>query len=246
MPQPSGCGREGSKESSASEGRHKVRLILLGPPGAGKGTQAKKLSQALGVPHVASGDLFREHQARGTELGILAASYMRRGVLVPDEVVIGMVLERLAQEDCRPGVVLDGFPRTREQAQALDRALGPQGINEVLHIVVSPEELVRRLSGRLLCRGCQTPYQRGTAPQRCTLCGGELYQREDDQPLAVRKRIEVYAEQTAPLVDYYRRQGKLRDVDGEQSIEAVTEVLQALVESRARPAPISGQREHRA
>jgi adenylate kinase len=210
-----------------------VRLILLGAPGAGKGTQAKSLSQALGIVHVASGDLFRDHQARETDLGKLASSYMRQGVPVPDEVVIKMILERLEQEDCRQGMVLDGFPRTLAQAQALDRALGARGIDRVLHIVVAPEELVRRLGGRLLCRKCQTPYQREMAPQRCSTCGGELFQREDDRPEAVQKRIEVYQAQTVPLVEYYRRQGKLQDVNGEQAVEAVTQTLLGLVGSRA-------------
>ena len=210
-----------------------MRLVLLGPPGAGKGTQAKRLSQVLGIPHVASGDLFRDHQARETELGKLASQYMRQGTLVPDDVVIRMILERLEAEDCRPGMVLDGFPRTLEQAQALDAALDPQGIDRVLHIAVPPEELLRRLGGRLVCRSCQTPYGGEAAPERCSACGGELYQREDDKPEAVQKRIEVYQEQTAPLVEYYRRQGKLAEVEGQQEIEAVTRDLLSLVGSRA-------------
>ena len=210
-----------------------MRLVLLGPPGAGKGTQAQGLGETLGIAHIASGELFRDHQARGTELGKLASSYMRQGVLVPDEVVIKMILERLEQDDCRGGFVLDGFPRTQEQAQSLDAALGLPGVDAAIHIAVSTEELVRRLGGRLLCRDCQTPYQRETAPERCSRCGGELYQREDDTPQAVQKRIEVYQAQTAPLVEYYRRQGKLREVDGEGSIEEVARALLDLVGSRA-------------
>ena len=208
-----------------------MKLILLGPPGAGKGTQAKSLSEVLGIAHAASGDLFRDNQARGTELGKLASTYMRQGILVPDEVVINMILERLKEDDCRAGVVLDGFPRTLEQAAALDQALDGGGIELVLHMVVSTEELTRRLGGRLLCRSCQAPYQQGSAPERCTACGGELFQREDDRPEAVQTRIEVYEAQTAPLVEYYRGQGKLADVDGEQAIEAVTGDLLRLVGS---------------
>ena len=207
-----------------------MRLILLGPPGAGKGTQAKSLSQALGVAHVSSGDLLRDHQARGTELGLLAGSYMRQGVLVPDDVVIKMILERLEDEDCRAGMVLDGFPRTLEQAVALDEALADEAIDRVLHMVVKAEELTRRLGGRLVCRSCQTPYRQETAPERCSACGGELYQREDDGEEAVKKRIQVYQAQTAPLVDYYRDQGKLADVDGEQTIDEVSRELRGLVE----------------
>ena len=208
-----------------------MRLILLGPPGAGKGTQAKSLSEVLGIAHASSGDLFRDNQARGTELGKLASTYMRQGILVPDEVVINMVLDRLKEDDCRAGVVLDGFPRTLEQAAALDQALDGEGVGLVLHMVVSTDELTRRLGGRLLCRDCQAPYQQGSASERCTACGGELFQREDDRPEAVQKRIEVYQAQTSPLVEYYRGQGKLADVDGEQAIEAVTRDLLRLVGS---------------
>ncbi len=208
-----------------------MRLILLGPPGAGKGTQAKSLSEVLGIAHASSGDLFRDNQARGTDLGKLASTYMRQGILVPDEVVINMVLDRLKEDDCRAGVVLDGFPRTLEQAAALDQALDGEGVGLVLHMVVSTDELTRRLGGRLLCRDCQAPYQQGSASERCTACGGELFQREDDRPEAVQKRIEVYQAQTSPLVEYYRGQGKLADVDGEQAIEAVTRDLLRLVGS---------------
>lgn len=208
-----------------------MRLILLGPPGAGKGTQAKSLSEVLGIAHASSGDLFRDNQARGTDLGKLASTYMRQGILVPDEVVINMVLDRLKEDDCRAGVVLDGFPRTLEQAASLDQALDGEGVGLVLHMVVSTDELTRRLGGRLLCRDCQAPYQQGSASERCTACGGELFQREDDRPEAVQKRIEVYQAQTSPLVEYYRGQGKLADVDGEQAIEAVTRDLLRLVGS---------------
>jgi adenylate kinase len=203
------------------------RIVLLGPPGAGKGTQAKRLAKSAGVAHVASGDLFRRHQGEGTELGKLAGSYMKKGELVPDEVVIRMVLERIQEPDARGGYILDGFPRTHEQAEALDRALAQEGvrIDEVPLVEVETEELVRRLAGRWICSRCQTPYHQETAPPakpgECDACGGELYQRPDDRPEAVRRRLEVYEEQTTPLVRYYERQGKLRRVNGQQKIEQV-------------------------
>ncbi|MBI4337262.1 MAG: adenylate kinase [Chloroflexi bacterium] len=206
-----------------------MRVVLLGPPGAGKGTQARTLAKRLGVVHVASGDLFREHQAKGTELGQNAKTFMAKGLLVPDAIVIAMVLERVARPDCAGGVVLDGFPRTLEQAKALDRALGEKGLDRVVLLKVSEEELVRRLGGRLICRVCQAPYHRETAPPRvegrCDRDGGELYQREDDRPEAVRQRFRVYQQQTEPLLDYYRTQKKLREVDGAQEIETVSSKL---------------------
>lgn len=205
-----------------------MRIVLLGAPGSGKGTQAGAISQRLGIAHVASGDLFREAQNRGDELGQQVKSYMEQGLLVPDEIVIRMILERLAAPDCARGYILDGFPRTLEQAKALDRALGERGesVDVVLWVEVSTEELVRRLSGRLICRNCQTPYHRVNSPPktagRCDRCGGELYQRPDDSPETVRKRIEVYFEQTAPLLDYYKQTGKkVKVIDGEGDIEGV-------------------------
>jgi len=206
-------------------------IVLLGAPGAGKGTQAQALVAALGVPHIASGDLFREHQSRGTELGRLAQAYMERGELVPDEVTIRMVEERLAQEDAQRGFVLDGFPRTQEQARALDRLLAGQGrpLDMVIYIKVPEEELVRRLGGRWLCRSCQRPYHLAFAPPRqpgrCDHCGGELFQRPDDSPETARQRLQVYFSQTAPLIDYYTQSGKLVEVNGNQPIEAVTTEL---------------------
>ncbi|MBI4233477.1 MAG: adenylate kinase [Chloroflexi bacterium] len=209
-----------------------MRLVLLGPPGAGKGTQAVTLRQRLGIAHIASGDLLREHQARGTPLGQKARSYMQQGLLVPDEVVIQMILERIGQPDCARGFILDGFPRTLEQAKALDRALGAQGIDCVLYLNVSSEELVRRLGGRLTCRSCHAPYHPVTAPPRvpgrCDRCGGELYQREDDRPEAVRQRIAVYEAQTAPLVTYYREQGKLFEIDGQREAQGIAQEMLAV------------------
>jgi len=202
----------------------------LGAPGSGKGTQAGAISERLGIAHIASGDLFREAQNRGDELGRQVKSYMEQGLLVPDEITIRMILERIAAPDCAGGFILDGFPRTLEQAKALDRALGERGeaVDMVLWIEVSREELVRRLGGRFICRDCQTPYHQETSPPRiagrCDRCGGELYQRPDDSPETVRKRIEVYFEQTAPLLDYYKETGKpVKVIDGEGSIEEVEE-----------------------
>ena len=205
----------------------KVRIILLGAPGAGKGTQSQVLSLSLGVPHVASGDLFRAARQSGTEIGVLAASYMDRGELIPDPVVIRMVLERVTQADCRQGYILDGFPRTIEQAQALDQALQERGeaLDRVLYLQVSPDELVTRLGGRWICRTCQAPYHQTTAPPRvpgiCNRCGGELYQRNDDRPETVHRRLEVYLRDTAPLIAYYIGRDILVEVNGEEKMEAV-------------------------
>jgi len=196
-------------------------LILLGAPGAGKGTQADTLVRELKLAHVASGDLFRQALGQGTELGLKAKSYMEKGMLVPDEITIQMVLERLSAPDCKSGAILDGFPRNLNQAEALDRALAGQAeaIDKVVYIRVSEDELVRRLSGRWICRDCQMPYHAADSPPRvwgkCDKCGGELYQRADDIPETVRERLGVYFAETAPLIDSYSRAGKLLEVDGE-------------------------------
>ncbi len=208
-----------------------MRFVLLGAPGSGKGTQAGVISERLGIAHVASGDLFREAVTRGDELGRQAKSYMEKGFLVPDELTIRMILERIVAPDCAKGFILDGFPRTLEQATALDRALGERGetIDRVFYIKVATEELVRRLSGRFICRSCQTPYHLVSSPPkvegRCDLCSGELYQRPDDLPETVRKRIEVYFEETAPLIDYYKEAGKLVEINGEGEIGGIGERL---------------------
>ncbi len=209
-------------------------IILLGAPGAGKGTQAAMLTEALGIPHVASGDLFRSALQKKTPLGLEAKKYMDQGLLVPDEVTIAMIRERLALPDCQEGVILDGFPRTLEQAKALDAALAEEGraIDKVLYIKVPNEELVARLSGRWICRDCQAVYHTITNPPkqagRCDACGGELYQRRDDRPETVRRRLEVYFEQTMPLIEYYTERGVLTEVNGDQSI---AEVQTALIET---------------
>jgi adenylate kinase len=212
-----------------------VNLVMLGPPGAGKGTQAALLAEKLGTPHVASGDLFREALKGQTELGLTAQSYMDRGELVPDEVTIAMVEERLARSDCDGGVILDGFPRTIEQAEALKRLLHDQGkvVDAAIFIDAAEDELVRRLSSRWTCRDCQAVYNVISNPPReegkCDICGGELYQRADDVPETVRNRIQVYRQQTSPLIDYYRDEGLLVTVKSEGGIEHVQQkILEAL------------------
>jgi len=202
-------------------------IVFLGAPGAGKGTQAAIVSQELNLAHIASGDLFRQALEQGTELGLQAKSYMEKGMLVPDEITIRMVLERISAPDCEHGVILDGFPRNLEQAKALDKALLQQGraIDKAVYIKVSEPELLNRLSGRWICRNCQTPYHATNSPPKvwgkCDNCGGELYQRADDIVETVKKRLEVYFAQTAPLIDYYQRAGKLLEVDGEGSVDEV-------------------------
>ena len=202
-------------------------IILLGAPGAGKGTQAVKVARELNLKHIASGDLFRQAVEEGTELGLLAKSYMEKGKLVPDEITIRMVLECILAPDCEAGAVLDGFPRNLEQAKALDKALLEQAkaIDGVVYIKVAEDELIRRLSERLICRSCQTPYHAVDSPPKvwgkCDKCGGELYQRPDDTVETVKKRLQVYFAETAPLIDYYAEAGKLLEVDGGGSIEGV-------------------------
>lgn len=210
-------------------------IVLLGPPASGKGTQAAKLREALNLPHVASGDLFRENLKNETELGQRAKVYIDRGELVPDDITIDMVMDRLSRPDCVNGALLDGFPRTMTQAEALDEALAAQGykISVVPNIAVPDEVLVERVSGRRLCRLCGKSYHvRFDPPKQTGTCdkdGGELYQRDDDKPETVRKRLQVYWDQTSPLIDYYRRQGVLVEVNGDQSIDAVAADLRAVV-----------------
>ncbi len=202
-------------------------IILLGAPGAGKGTQAALLSEKRKLTHVATGDLFRQALEKGDELGLKAKSYMEKGKLVPDEITIQMVLNRLAAPDCKSGVLLDGFPRNLEQAKVLDKALAQQdkAIDKAVYIKVSEGELLKRLSGRWICRNCQTPYHEVTSPPKargkCDKCGGELYQRPDDTVETVKKRLEVYFAQTAPLIEYYTGAGKLLGVNGEGSPEEI-------------------------
>jgi adenylate kinase len=204
-----------------------LRVIFLGAPGAGKGTQARQLAAEWGVPQVATGDMLREAVARKTPLGLEAKRYMDSGGLVPDEVVIGLVADRLAQADAKPGFVLDGFPRTVAQAEALDRMLRERAapLDRVVFLDVSRPELLRRLTGRRTCRGCGTGYHMVSAPPkvagRCDKCGGELYQREDDSEATVRHRLQVYERQTAPLLDYYRQRNLLATIPGEGAISDI-------------------------
>jgi adenylate kinase len=204
-------------------------IILLGPPGAGKGTQAAYVAQRLGLVQVSSGDLFRQALEKGGELVKKVKSYMEKGVLVPDELTVRMVLERLEALDCTAGVVLDGFPRNLKQAQVLDESLVARNkaINQVVSIGVSSQEILRRLGGRRVCRSCQAPSHDAESPPKvtgkCDRCGGELYQRPDDNVETIKKRLAVYNEETAPLIDYYNERGKLIEVDGEGKAESVGE-----------------------
>lgn len=213
------------------------RIVLLGPPGAGKGTQAGFLKERYGVVHVSTGDILREAKAAGTPLGLLAKGYMDRGELVPDEVVIGLVRERLSQPDVRAkGFLLDGFPRTVAQAEALDQLLRELGLplEAVLNLQVDPELLTRRLSLRRSCPACGGVYHlENRPPQRegvCDACGATLVQRPDDAEETVRNRLAVYARQTQPLIDYYAARGLLRNLDGEQPIEAVWQAITEVLE----------------
>ncbi len=210
-------------------------IILLGAPGAGKGTQAVMLAKKKKLVQVSSGDLFRKALQQETELGKKAKVYMEKGQLVPDEITIQMVLERLAEPDCKNGAILDGFPRNLAQAKALDKALEKKSgaIDRVVYIKVSEGELLKRLSGRWICRNCQAPYHEINSPPkvagRCDRCGGTLYQRDDDKPATVKKRLKVYFKETSPLIEYYGREGKLLEINGEGNEAEVNQrILKAL------------------
>jgi adenylate kinase len=210
-------------------------IVLLGGPGAGKGTQAERLAQTLGIPQVSTGDLFRENLKKETELGQLAKGYMERGELVPDEVTVAMVRERLSRRDAGGGAILDGFPRTIEQAESLAGILEELSaeLAVVPYIKVPEDVLLARLAGRWTCRQCGAMVHQLFSPPQvagvCDRCGGELYQRPDDTPETQRHRIEVYFDQTAPLIDYYRAKGLLVEVDGERDIETVQAELLSVV-----------------
>jgi adenylate kinase len=211
-------------------------LLMLGGPGAGKGTQAERLSKNLGIPQVSTGDLFRAHLKKETDLGLLAKGYMERGELVPDEVTVDMVRERLAEPDCQEGAILDGFPRTVAQAEALGDLLEDLGsdLAAALYIKVPEEVLLKRLAGRWTCRQCGAMYHALFSPPEepgvCDECGGELYQRPDDTPETQQYRIKVYFEQTAPLIDYYRDKDLLVEVDGQPSIDEIQGELLSIVQ----------------
>ncbi len=206
-------------------------VVLLGPPGAGKGTQAELISEELGLAHISSGDIFRENLKNQTELGQKAQVFMNRGELVPDDLTIEMIKDRLQRPDCKAGALLDGFPRTPAQAEALGKMLSTWNgkVDCVPYISVPPEELIGRLSGRWTCKGQGHVYHEKFNPPKavgiCDVDGSELYQREDDQAATVERRIHVYLDQTTPLIDYYRKQGVLAEVDGTLPIDKVTTLL---------------------
>jgi adenylate kinase len=210
-------------------------FVFLGAPGAGKGTQAAIVSKNLGLVHIASGDLFRQAVGKGTELGKLVKSYMEKGELVPDEVTIRVISERLNESDCKEGCVFDGFPRTLEQAKSLDKTLAGQKkvIDRAIYIDVDSKDLLKRLGGRWTCRQCQAVYHETASPPKvrgkCDKCGGELYQRPDDNEKTINERLKVYFAQTAPLLDYYKAIGKLMKVDGQCGIDEVTKQIIAVL-----------------
>ena len=214
-----------------------MKIIMLGAPGAGKGTQAKKIAAKYGIPHISTGDIFRANIKNGTELGKKAKTYMDQGLLVPDELVVDLVVDRVNQDDCANGYVLDGFPRTIPQAEALTEALEKMGqkVDYAIDVNVPDENIVRRMGGRRACVTCGATYHMVYAPTKkegiCDTCGGELILRDDDKPETVQKRLNVYHEQTQPLIDYYTNQGILLTVDGTVDIDdvfrAITEFLGA-------------------
>lgn len=204
-----------------------MKIIMLGAPGAGKGTQAKQIADKYGIPHISTGDIFRANIKDGTELGKKAKTYMDQGLLVPDELVCELVVDRILQEDCKNGFVLDGFPRTIPQAEALTDALQKIGssMDFALNIDVPDENIIDRMSGRRACLNCGATYHVVTIPPKkegiCDVCGSELVLRDDDQPETVKKRLDVYHEQTQPLIDYYKKQNILKSVNGMEPMETV-------------------------
>src|SRR6056297_684737 len=206
-----------------------MRLILLGPPGAGKGTQAEGIKKEFNIPHISTGDIFRENIKNNTKLGKKAQEFMNKGLLVPDELVVNLVKDRLSKKDCEEGFLLDGFPRTIEQAKALDKELEKmdQKLDKAINIVVSEDILVERIVGRRICKNCKATYHIKFNPPKqegiCDKCGGELYQRDDDKEETVQNRIKVYNEETQPLVEYYENKDLILNINGEQEINKVLE-----------------------
>ncbi len=212
-----------------------MNIINFGPPGAGKGTQAKKMVDFYGIPQISTGDILRANVREGTELGLAAKEYMDKGELVPDEVLIGIIKNRLKEKDCEKGFILDGYPRTIPQADALATILDEinKPIDVVLNLEVPDEELVERVSGRLMCGNCGASYHRTFNPPRkegiCDVCGGELFQRDDDKEEAVKNRLTVYKRQTQPLIDYYAKKSLLVSLDGTKGIDEVFEDIKAIL-----------------
>ena len=214
-----------------------MKIIMLGAPGAGKGTQAKKIAEKYMIPHISTGDIFRANIKNGTELGNKAKTYMDQGLLVPDELVVDLVVDRVGQDDAKNGYVLDGFPRTIPQAEALDKALEAIGekVDYAINVEVPDENIIRRMSGRRACVACGATYHLVHIPPKqegiCDTCGKELILREDDKPETVKKRLDVYHEQTQPLIDYYTEKGILKEVDGTVDMAdvfaAITDILGA-------------------
>lgn len=214
-----------------------MKLVLLGPPGAGKGTQAAEIVKKYNVPHISTGDIFRKNISEGTELGTKAKEYMDKGLLVPDDLVVAIVKDRLSEADCKDGFLLDGFPRTVDQADSLDTELKnlDYSLDKVLNIYVDKDALIERAVGRRICKSCGATYHisfnKPKEEGKCDLCGGELFQRSDDTEETVAKRIGVYLEQTEPLIDYYDKKGILANIDGDQDINKVfSEIVTVLGE----------------
>lgn len=212
-----------------------MKIIMLGAPGAGKGTQAKKIADKYSIPHISTGDIFRANIKNGTELGKKAKTYMDQGLLVPDELVVDLVVDRVGQEDAKNGYVLDGFPRTIPQAKALDEALAKLGdkVDYAINVEVPDENIINRMSGRRACVSCGATYHLVHIPPKtegiCDTCGAELILRDDDKPETVKKRLDVYHDQTQPLIDYYNGKGILKSVDGTQPMEKVFEDITAIL-----------------
>ena len=214
-----------------------MKIIMLGAPGAGKGTQAKKIAEAYGIPHISTGDIFRANLKEGTELGLKAKTYMDKGELVPDELTCDLVVDRISKDDAKNGYVLDGFPRTIPQADALTNALNARGekVDFAIDVDVPDENIINRMGGRRACVGCGATYHLEFAPPKkegvCDVCGKDLILRDDDKPETVGNRLRVYHEQTQPLIDYYTKAGVLHTVDGTQDIDKVFEDIKGILEA---------------
>lgn len=212
-----------------------MKIIMLGAPGAGKGTQAKMIADTYGLPHVSTGDIFRMNIKNGTQLGMEAKTYMDQGLLVPDELTVRILLDRVAQDDCKNGYVLDGFPRTIPQAEVLEDALSKLGdrIDFAINVEVPDENIIRRMGGRRACLGCGATYHIEHIPPKkegiCDTCGQELVLRDDDKPETVKNRLRVYQEQTQPLIDFYTKKGVLRSVDGTQDMQDVFAAIKEIL-----------------